>query len=224
MLRNNLSSRPFYNERAVSLVLGAVALVALALTAYNATEIYGLSRQRAALHADVTRDSEATADIRQQTSTIRTGLEVPVLSGLLVSTQEANSLIDQRTFSWTVLFDYVGRTLPYDVRLVAVAPLLDRGRFMVKMIVVARQPEDLETFFAALRETGAFSDVTSTAEQVQDDGTLRADVQAAYTPPKLATPPGKTGDAPAAGPAAPAGEAPAARTPGRTNGTTGGRP
>jgi hypothetical protein len=74
---------------------------------------------------------------------------------------------------------------------------------------VARQPEDLETFFSALRETGAFAQVTSTSEQIQDDGTLRADVQAIYTPPKLAPPTGRaTGAAtpespPPASPAAP---------------------
>ena len=33
MLRTNLSTRPFYNERAVHVALGLVALVVLALTA-----------------------------------------------------------------------------------------------------------------------------------------------------------------------------------------------
>ena len=32
MLRTNLSTRPFYNERAVQLALGALALLVLAVT------------------------------------------------------------------------------------------------------------------------------------------------------------------------------------------------
>ena len=35
MLRGNLSSRPFYNERLVSLGIGLIAAVAVALTVFN---------------------------------------------------------------------------------------------------------------------------------------------------------------------------------------------
>jgi hypothetical protein len=36
MLRTNLATRPFYNERAVRFVLGVVALIVLGVTAFNA--------------------------------------------------------------------------------------------------------------------------------------------------------------------------------------------
>jgi hypothetical protein len=35
VLRTNLSTRPFYNERAVHIAIGAAALLVLALTAIN---------------------------------------------------------------------------------------------------------------------------------------------------------------------------------------------
>jgi hypothetical protein len=203
MLRNNLSSRPFYNERSVTVVLGLVAVAVLGLTAFNVTRIVSLSRERGGLQAQINRDQEAAALVRTETAAIDRALGTSTLNGLLVSTREANSLIDRRTFSWTVFFDYIERTLPYDVRLVAVAPRTDKGAFLVQMIVVTRRPADLEAFFRALRETGAFSDVLATAGQSNEDGTLRQDVQANYHPPKL-SPPETAASAPAA-PAPPRG-------------------
>ena len=45
MIRTNLSTRPFYNERAVQLVLLAAGLVVLAATPFNVMNILQLSRQ-----------------------------------------------------------------------------------------------------------------------------------------------------------------------------------
>ena len=202
MLRNNLSSRPFYNERGVSLLFAFVGLAVIALLVFNVTQLWALSSERAQLMARIDQDRAATSQVRADTAAVERGLEAPTLSGLLISTREANSLIDERTFSWTVFFDYIERTLPMDVRLVAVAPRIDKGIFLVQMLVVTRQPEDLETFYDALRDTGAFSEVYSTAGQTNEDGTLRADVQAKYSPPRLAGPE-KPGAA-----ASPAGAAP----------------
>lgn len=189
MLRNNLSSRPFYNERGVSLAVGVATLLVLALTAFNATQLWGSSARRAELQASIDRDNTAARQIRTEAATVERGLDSNTLGALLVSTREANSLIDERTFSWTVFFDYIERTLPIDVRLVAVAPRTEKGVFLVEMLVVTRQPEDLESFYQALRATGAFSEVYSTSGHSNDDGTIRVDVEARYHPPKLTTSP-----------------------------------
>ena len=44
MLRTNLATRPFYNERAVYLILGLVASVGLAVLYYESYRIIDLSR------------------------------------------------------------------------------------------------------------------------------------------------------------------------------------
>ena len=50
MLKGNLSSRPFYNERLVSAALVLIAALALALTAFNGSKLYTLSTQRSERH------------------------------------------------------------------------------------------------------------------------------------------------------------------------------
>ena len=49
MLRTNLSTRPFYNERIVQIVLGAAALLILGLTAFNVVELRSLRGRHAEL-------------------------------------------------------------------------------------------------------------------------------------------------------------------------------
>ena len=51
MLHTNLSTRPFYNARAVQTLLGVLALIVLAVTLYNAVQIVRLSLQQRSLSA-----------------------------------------------------------------------------------------------------------------------------------------------------------------------------
>ena len=46
MLRTNLSTRPFYNERAVPLALAVVAVLVLAATVFNVTRLVALSQRQ----------------------------------------------------------------------------------------------------------------------------------------------------------------------------------
>jgi hypothetical protein len=183
VLRGNLSTRPFYNERLVSLSLGLVAVVVLALTAFNVSQLVSLSGERSDLRARIARDdSEATRVNAEAAALQRTvsGGTLRILSG---STREANALIDERTFSWTGFFGLIEKTLPVDVRLVAVTPHADKGELRIEMLVVSRGRGDLDTFIDALLETGAFYDVIPKSEQINDDGTRGVALEAGYLPP-----------------------------------------
>ena len=50
MLRGNLSTRPFYNERLVGLALTLLFVIAIAATLLNARELIARSGERAAPH------------------------------------------------------------------------------------------------------------------------------------------------------------------------------
>ena len=55
--------------------------------------------------------------------------------------EEANALIDQRTFSWTEFFNLIESTLPPDVMLSAVRPSFKDGITRVNMFVLGRRPK-----------------------------------------------------------------------------------
>ena len=71
MLRANLATRPFYNERAVQFVLGAVALLVLAISAFNAFELIRLTESQQTLGAHAVDAEREAARLRSEAATIR---------------------------------------------------------------------------------------------------------------------------------------------------------
>ncbi|MEO7190813.1 MAG: hypothetical protein ABI051_07120 [Vicinamibacterales bacterium] len=188
MLRGNLSTRPFYNERLVNAAIGAVALVALLLTALNATRIVSLSRERAAVRARLASSRSETARLSGHVRTLQQGTDRAVLARLASAAHEANELIERRTFSWTTLFTRLEKTMPLDVRLLSVSPRVDKDTLSVSMTVVARSLDDVFTFIDALAATGAFYDIGPSEQTTNDDGTYTALVEASYLAARPAPP------------------------------------
>ena len=208
MVRTNLSTRPFYNENIVTAVLALLAVIGLALTAFNVWEIRELTRERSDFVAQRARDERmtqqflSTAD--KQTSTI----DKANLESLSNATQEANALIDARTFSWTVLFGLLEKTMPMDVRLVAVSPSIERGQIKVTMLVVAKRDPDIEKFINALyalQGSGTFYDIVPRERLAADENPasgVRATIEAYYLPQQSSsktTPAGKKSSPPKRG-------------------------
>ena len=180
MLRGNLSTRPFYNERLAMLAVAGLGVLALLLTVFNATRIYGLTAERTAARARLAAADAETAAVRAQALGLQGNLDRPTLNGLAAASREANQIIDRRTFSWTGLFALLEKTMPIDIRLTGIAPRPDRDTFRVGMSIVARDLDDVDVFIEALRETGAFYDVAPTEQRLQEDGTYTALIEASY--------------------------------------------
>jgi hypothetical protein len=189
MLRSNLSTRPFYNDRAVRAGVGAIALVALGLTVYNAGRIWWLRSESGDLRERSEQNESLARDLRQQAQSIRQALNRQELAVVQSAAREANELIDRRAFSWTDLFNRFETTLPPDVRLMAVQPQVDTdGRLLVAMTVVSRRVEDLDAFIDALEKTGAFREVLTRQEEAEDDGSRKSVLQGYYGAPAAAPP------------------------------------
>lgn len=205
MLRGNLSTRPFYNDRAVRTGLGVLALIALGLTIFNAAEILRLERAGREARQMIAQNAEQARDARERARVIRQSINQSALKAVQVSARDANALIDRRAFSWTALLNYFQQTLPADVRIINVSPQIDEeGRMLVAIQVMARRAEDLSEFADALETTGAFSNVLALQQSVEEDGTWRAALQGYYSvTPKAAAPVAPTAaERPAVTPAA----------------------
>jgi Tfp pilus assembly protein PilN len=130
-----------------------------------------------------------------------------MIARLAASTHEANALIDERTFSWSALFARLERTLPFDVRVVAVSPEVGQNVLKVSLSVVAKELDDVAEFIDNLSDTGAFYDVQPTEQRLEDDNTYTALIVASYLPGRGEPPAAAAEPAPAAPPASPAGPA-----------------
>ena len=182
MLRINLSTRPFYNERAVHALIGALALVVLVLTAVNLYEIVQLSRQSTQLSTRVDRDQAEAARLTQEATGIRRGIDQDELQLVVDAAREANSLIDQRTFSWTQFFNLIEANMPPDVMLTTVQPSVSPEATRVSMVVLARRGDDVQEFIEKLEASGAFERLLPSQSERLDNGLTRVLVEGAYVP------------------------------------------
>jgi hypothetical protein len=181
MLRLNLSTRPFYNERGVMVGLGVVVLLTAALTTFNVAQILSLNSRNSELVARVQAAEAKAADLRAQAQAIRQTMNREEVTEVQADAREANRLIERRVFSWTDLFNRFEETVPPDVRVLAVAPQVDNsGRMLVAITVIARRSEDRDLFIERLEDTGAFTGVLPRADAALEDGTLRSVLQGYY--------------------------------------------
>jgi hypothetical protein len=181
MLRTNLSTRPFYNVRAVAAILGSLALVVFVFTVINGVALVRLTSAQSTLGASAA-DAEAEAErLRADAGRIRGQIDQEELAVVSEAAREANRIIDQRAFSWTNLFSHFEMTLPEDVRIRSVTPRLERDQFIVSVTVEARRAEDVDAFIEALEQAGTFKDVLPLVVEVTDEGLLAGVVEATYT-------------------------------------------
>ena len=197
MLQGNLSTRPFYNERAVQLLLLLAGVVVFALTLFNVTRIVSLSQQNTQLSSSTASEREESVRLRREAATIRSGINQAELKTIVGAAQEANVLIDQRTFSWTEFFNRIEETLPPDVMLTEVQPSFHENQTVISMMVLGRRTEDVDEFVEKLEATGAFEHVLPKQHDKTDEGLTRVLITSTYRGgAEVATPsktPGKSG-------------------------------
>lgn len=173
MLRTNLATRPFYNDRLVQALLIALAIVGLALTAYNASRIVSLSGGQGEAGLRAERAEARAEELNRAAAVVRGMLKPRDLEGTAADAREANEIIAGRTFSWTDLFNQLEKTLPDEVRILSITPRIERdGRMMIAMVVVARQAEDVDAFVSKLEATKTFVNLLSHQETVNQEGLL----------------------------------------------------
>jgi len=198
MLRTNLSTRPFYNVRAVRAVLGLFALVVIAFTLFNVVQLVSLSARQRTLSADAVRAENEAARLRSQAVAFRARIDPRELASVSADAKEANAIIDRRAFSWTTLFSQFEQALPPDVRITAVQPRREQnGTFAVNIGVQARRVEDVEAFIEALEARTPFKQVLATEEQTADNGLIEAIIDGKYL---VERPGSAAAPAPASGP------------------------
>lgn len=183
MLRTNLSTRPFYNTRAVRAILVGLTTVVVLASLYNGLQLVRLGSVQRSLSADaVAAETEATRLTRQATQ-VRSRIDPAELDQVSAAAGEANAIIDRRAFSWTTLFSRFETALPAEVRITAVQPRREPdGTFAVSIAIESRRIEGVDAFIEALEAMGTFKNVLPTEEQTGEDGLIEAVLDGQYLP------------------------------------------
>jgi hypothetical protein len=150
---------------------------------FNAVTLIRLSGSQSQLGAHATDDEREATRLRAEAARTRARIDPRQLDIVSTASREARGLVDRRSFKWVTLLSQFEVALPPEVRLKAVQPQLDDGRFTVAVIVQARRVEDLSGFIEALEATGAFHAVQPKQQTRSESGLLEAVIEGAYTEP-----------------------------------------
>ena len=180
MLRTNLSTRPFYNERGIHLLLGLAALVVVVFTLFNLTQLALLTRRQTSLSAEASAADQRAQELRTHAAQLRQAIDARQLEAISVSAREANEIIGQRLFSWTDLLNRLETTLPDDVRITSLRPRVDGPDIVVQMTVTGRSIEDVGQFMTNLEETSTFSDVVPLEDSPAETGGVQVSLEGKY--------------------------------------------
>jgi hypothetical protein len=174
----NLATRPFRNERLPTLLLALGFTIAGAITAKQVAAIRALMPGRTSgLARQVVELEEERSRLRSESGRLRAPQPAePVVAQWVL----LKDLVDRRTFSWSGLFAVLEETLPKGVRLLSIAPSIDKGQMKLELSVVARTNEDALILIRALEERPEFDDVVPRARS--GEGELNFRISMRYTP------------------------------------------
>ncbi len=183
MLTTNLSTRPFYNVRAVRAIIGVLAALVSLATAYNVVQLARLTSEQRSLSADAVSAENEAERLTREAAQVRSRIDQTEIDSVAAAAREANAIIDRRAFSWTTLFAQFEAALPSDVRITAVQPRREPdGTFAVSVAVQSRRIEAVDGFIEALEALGTFRNVLPTEEETTDDGLIEAVLDGQYFP------------------------------------------
>jgi Tfp pilus assembly protein PilN len=191
MLRTNLATSPFYNDGAVRVMLGAVALLVLAASIFTASQWVGSSRRDAEQASRAAADESRSAELQRDARQLRTSVNGNQIQIMATEAERANGLIDRRTFSWTELFNRFEVTIPADVRITSVRQHVDRDRGSILTVgVAAHDVGEINRFMQNLEDTGVFVDLLAQDEATTETGEVEAVIATRYRPMAAAAPEG----------------------------------
>lgn len=174
-IRLNLSTTPQQNRRpfiAAAVLTGLVAVVALVLLSRAAYSSWDSNREvRAEIATAEQQIGQSSAEQAQLAAYFRS----PQARDTLDRAHFLNSLIDERSFPWTDIFQSLEKTLPDGVRVVSISPKLVNGRAELKLLIGAVNDQQKVRFLKAMETSRSFSNLVIVSERHNTQTGAQAD-------------------------------------------------
>jgi type IV pilus assembly protein PilN len=163
-VRLNLATKPLETHRkfiAGSGLLGVVAAIVFLTLGWH---VYLARKANAEMRAKSAKIQQQVEELVRQRSALQHFFDLEENRNLHDRAAYINSLIDARSFNWTLMFMDLEKVLPAGVRVVSIEPKQDKGRIEVKFIIGAASDEAKLKFLKALEDSKTFTRIELLAE------------------------------------------------------------
>lgn len=170
-VRLNLATKPLETHRkfiAGSGMLGFVAAIVFLTLGWH---VYLARRANAEMRAKSAEIQKQVQEFEQQRASLERFFNLEENRSLHDRAAYINSLIDARSFNWTLMFMDLEKVLPAGVRVVSIEPKQDKGRIEVKFVIGATSDEAKLKFLKALEDSKTFTHIELVATHRPSSGT-----------------------------------------------------
>jgi type IV pilus assembly protein PilN len=161
-IRLNLATKPLETHRkfiAGSTLAGLVAAIVFLSLGWH---VYLARKANAEMRAKSAKILEQVAELEQQRAALERFFALDENARLHDRAAFINSLIDARSFNWTLMFMDLERVLPPGVRVISIEPKQENGHIKVKFTMGAASDDAKLTFLKALEDSNTFTHIELT--------------------------------------------------------------
>jgi type IV pilus assembly protein PilN len=170
-VRLNLATKPLETHRkfvAGSTVVGFIAAIVFLSLGWH---VYLARKANAEMRAKSAKILQQVAELDQQRAALERFFALDENAKLHDRAAFINSLIDARSFNWTLMFMDLEKVLPAGVRVVSIEPKQEKGHIEVKFTVGATSDEAKLKFIKALEDSKTFTHIELITVQRPTSGT-----------------------------------------------------
>jgi Tfp pilus assembly protein PilN len=164
-VRLNLATAPLESHRqflAGAVLAGTVALAGLVWLSYNVASTWRANR---AERSEIARFNAQLDRMSEQRQHLAAFFGTPKTREVMDRAAFINSLIDRRSFPWTKIFMDLEKVLPAGVRVISLAPKMDKGEVKLDLVIGAASDATKLQFLNALEAAPDFSQLQVRAER-----------------------------------------------------------
>jgi len=186
-VRLNLSTKPLETHRKFIAGSSLVGLVALIVFLSLAWHVYLARKANAEMRAKSEKIQQQVAELGQQRAALERFFALEENAKLHDRAAFINSLIDARSFNWTLMFMDLEKVLPGGVRVISIEPKQEKGRIEVKLLIGAVSDDAKLKLVKALEDSKSFTHIELVAETRPSSGTTTDQIVVELTAEYLRT-------------------------------------
>lgn len=164
-VRLNLATVPLESHRRFlvgAVLAGTVGLAGLLWFSYDVARTWRANR---AERAEIARYQERLERMSEERQQLAGFFAAPKTREVMDRAAFINSLIDQRSFPWTKIFTDLEQALPPGVRVISIAPKMEKGQVELELVIGAVSDAAKLQFLDALERLPDFSSIQVRAER-----------------------------------------------------------
>jgi type IV pilus assembly protein PilN len=158
-VRLNLATKPLETHRkfiAGSTLVGLLAAIVFLSLGWH---VYLARKANAEMRAKSAKILVQVAELEQQRAVLDRFFALDENARLHDRAAFINSLIDARSFNWTLMFMDLEKVLPPGVRVISIEPKQEKGRIEVKFTIGATSDDAKLKFLKALEDSKTFTHI-----------------------------------------------------------------